>query len=87
VIHAELRYEPYIERERMEIKRREQHKALRIPDAMVFDAVPGLSKELQQKLNKHRPATIADAALIPGMTPAAITLLIFRIKLETGARL
>jgi tRNA uridine 5-carboxymethylaminomethyl modification enzyme len=85
IIHAELRYEPYIERERLEIKRREQHKALRIPDSLVFDALPGLSKELQQKLNKYRPATIADAALLPGMTPAAITLLIFKIKKqETG---
>jgi tRNA uridine 5-carboxymethylaminomethyl modification enzyme len=51
-----------------------------IPAHFNYTAMPGLSKELQQKLTKHQPQTIAQAALIPGMTPAAISLLIFRIK-------
>lgn len=79
-IQAELEYGPYLERERLEVQRREQYKTLKIPANFVYTDLPGLSKELQQKLNKHKPATIADAALIRGMTPAAISLLIFKIK-------
>jgi tRNA uridine 5-carboxymethylaminomethyl modification enzyme len=50
-----------------------------IPENFNYMAIPGLSKELQQKLTKHKPQSIAHAALIPGMTPAAISLLIFRV--------
>ncbi len=42
--------------------------------------MPGLSKELQEKLKKHKPGTIAQASLIPGITPAALSLLIFKVK-------
>ena len=84
IIHAELRYEPYIKRELLEVKRREQYKQLKFPAKFGFTDMPGLSKELQQKLTKFRPATIADAALIPGMTPAAISLLIFRVRDKLG---
>lgn len=79
-VHAEIRYEPYIAREQQEAKKREQLKALSIPDLFNYNDMPGLSKELQQKLNKHRPKTVAQASLIPGMTPAAISLLIFKVK-------
>lgn len=82
-IHAEIRYEPYITRELQEIKKREQYKKLKIPVDFSFKDMPGLSKELQQKLIKYQPATIADVELIPGMTPAAITLLIFKINTKS----
>lgn len=79
-IRAELMYEPYMERETQQIKQREAHQKMIIPaDFDVID-MPGLSKELQQKLIRHKPQTIADAALIPGMTPAALSLLIFKIR-------
>jgi len=80
IVHAELRYEPYIIREKNDIKKTEHFKTLVIPSTFSYNNIPGLSKELQQKLNKHQPNTIAQAALIPGMTPAALSLLIFRIK-------
>lgn len=79
-VHAQLRYAPYFEREFKEIKRRQQHQALKIPESFNADGMAGLSKELQQKLKRHKPATIAQAALIPGMTPAALSLLIFKIS-------
>lgn len=79
-VHAELRYAPYFDREYKEIKRREQYQALKIPTEFDADGMAGLSKELQQKLKRHKPATIAQAALIPGMTPAALSLLIFRLR-------
>lgn len=83
-IQAHIQYGPYLERELKEVARREQHKTLKIPLDFVYTDLPGLSKELQQKLSRIRPATLADTALIPGMTPAAITLLIFMIKRHAG---
>jgi tRNA uridine 5-carboxymethylaminomethyl modification enzyme len=79
-IHAELLYAPYLVREEKEVERLEQYQSMRIPDEFVYTNMPGLSKELQHKLTKVRPATVAAASLIPGMTPAAISLLIFKIR-------
>lgn len=84
-IHAELLYGPYLKREEKEVEKARIYQNLEIPDTLDIDNMPGLSIELRQKLKKHKPKNIAQAALIPGMTPAAISLLIFRIRehLET----
>ncbi len=79
-VHAEIRYEPYLKREEKEIAKHKQFQQLSIPMTMIFVDMPGLSKELQEKLNRYQPKTIAHASLIPGMTPAAISLLILNIK-------
>ncbi len=79
-VHAEIRYEPYIKREMRDVERSKQYQSLKIPKKFRYSDLPGLSKELQEKLNKHRPETIAQAALIPGITPAAVSLLIFKAK-------
>ena len=79
-VHAEIKYEPYIKREELEVKKAKQYQALKIPPTFDFHAMPGLSTELQQKLMRHKPQTIAQAQLIPGMTPAALSLLIFKIR-------
>ncbi len=79
-VHAEIRYEPYIKRENLQVERAKYQQSIKIPKNLVYKDLPGLSTELQQKLSKHMPATIADAALIPGMTPAAINLLIFKTR-------
>jgi tRNA uridine 5-carboxymethylaminomethyl modification enzyme len=51
-----------------------------MPENDLLDGMPGLSKEIQQKIKRYKPATIADAMLIPGITPAAISLLVLAIK-------
>lgn len=79
-ICAKICYGPYIEREEKEVKKLEQFKQLIIPESLNVKNLPGLSIELQEKLLRYKPATIAQASLIPGMTPAAISLLIFRSK-------
>ena len=79
-IHAQLLYGPYIEREQREIKRTEQYQSLKIPADLDLNNMPGLSIELRQKIAKTNPETIGGATLIQGMTPAAIGLLIFRIR-------
>lgn len=81
-VHAEIRYEPYIKREAKEAERFRHYQTLKIPSSYTYSDLPGLSKELQEKLGKYRPATIAQAALIPGMTPAALSLLIFKVRRE-----
>lgn len=79
-IYAEIRYEPYLAREEKEATKTQMYKALEIPGTFDYTNLPGLSKELQEKLKKHRPATIAQASLIPGITPAALSLLIFKTR-------
>jgi len=79
-VHAEIRYEPYIKREKKLVERAKYYQSIKIPKEFGYIDLPGLSKELQQKLSKHVPTTIADAALIPGMTPAALNLLIFKTR-------
>jgi len=79
-IHAEIRYEPYLKREEREAGKFDLFKTLEFPAETNFDDMPGLSKELQEKLKKYKPATVAQAALIPGMTPAAISLLILKAR-------
>lgn len=79
-IYAEILYGPYLKREEREIEKMEQYQDLLIPSSLDLATISGLSKELQQKLQKHKPATIAQAMLIQGMTPAAISLLIFRCR-------
>lgn len=79
-VQAFFMYEPYLKREELEVQRREQYRHMIIPATLVIKDLPGLSKELQEKLLKRNPVTLADAALIPGMTPAAISLLIFKIR-------
>ena len=79
-IWADIRYEPYLKREEKEIEKAKIYQTLFIPGSLDYTAMPGLSTELKQKLIKHKPQTIAQAMLIPGMTPAAISLLIFKIR-------
>ncbi|MCF7799766.1 tRNA uridine-5-carboxymethylaminomethyl(34) synthesis enzyme MnmG [Candidatus Babeliales bacterium] len=80
-IHAHIRYSGYIEKEEREIEKTIKFQNLEIPANIIFDKIPGLSIEMQQKLKYHKPKSIAQAQLIPGMTPAAISILIFQIRL------
>lgn len=79
-IYAELLYGPYLSREEREIKKMDEFRELAIPENFDYTTIPGLSKELQQKLTRYRPATIAQASLIQGITPAALSLLIFKVR-------
>ena len=79
-IHAELLYGPYIEREKKEVEKMLAYQELEIPAEFEYAGIDGLSTELIQKLTKYKPRAIAQAQLIQGMTPAAISLLIFRVR-------
>jgi tRNA uridine 5-carboxymethylaminomethyl modification enzyme len=79
-IHAEIRYEGYIAKERLEVEKTQKYQDMVIPAEFDYVALPGLTRELQQKLATHRPKTIAMAQLIQGITPAAISVLIFQVR-------
>lgn len=78
-IQASIKYAPYIEREMIDVEKLKKHQQLRIPESIDYSDMNGLSIELRQKLQKHRPETIAQAHLIQGMTPAALSFLIINI--------
>jgi tRNA uridine 5-carboxymethylaminomethyl modification enzyme len=79
-IHAEIRYHGYIEKENKEAEKTIKFADLIIPEKIEYKDMPGITRELQQKLIKYKPGTIAQAQLIPGMTPAAISILIFQTR-------
>jgi tRNA uridine 5-carboxymethylaminomethyl modification enzyme len=79
-VEIQAKYQGYIERQREELARTEQYENLKLPSVMDYRTVPGLSVEVQQKLNQHMPETMGQAARISGMTPAAISLLLVHLK-------
>jgi tRNA uridine 5-carboxymethylaminomethyl modification enzyme len=79
-VEIQAKYEGYIERQREEIERHSALEALALPTDIDYCAVRGLSAEVQQKLNWHRPQTIGQASRISGITPAAISLLLVHLK-------
>ena len=79
-VEVETKYAGYIERQRGEVARRQSSESLRLPADLDYSAVRGLSVEAQQKLERHRPETVGQAGRIPGITPAAISLLLVHLK-------
>ena len=74
------KYSGYIERQKKEIQKVKRNENAKIPEEINFDDIEGLSNESKQKLNLVRPKTLAHAQRIPGLTPAAISLLLVHIK-------
>ncbi len=74
-----VRYSGYLERQHEEIARQRRHEDTRFPEGFEFSGIPGLSAELQGKLASVRPETIGQAQRIPGMTPAAVSLLLVQL--------
>lgn len=79
-IHAEIKYEGYIRKELLEVEKAQTYQNLELPENLDYSKVSGLTKEVQDKLAKLRPSTIAQAQLIQGVTPAAISILIFQTR-------
>lgn len=84
-IRREALYAPYIERQAREVERVQRDERARIPDNFDFRGIPGLSRELQDRLSAARPESIAAAARLEGMTPAATVLLLARLRAKGGS--
>ena len=83
---VETRYAGYVERQDREIERVRRHESIALPAGLDYGAIEGLSNELTEKLSHARPATLARASRIPGMTPAALSLLLVHAKKLQGAK-
>jgi tRNA uridine 5-carboxymethylaminomethyl modification enzyme len=77
------RYAGYIERQQAEIERQRKHEGAALPADLDYAHVGGLSNEVRQRLAETRPQTLGQAARIPGITPAALSLLLVHLK-RTG---
>ena len=81
-----VKYAGYLDRQAEEIQRQRRHEDTAIPEDFDYAGLPGLSAELQGKLAGVRPETIGQAQRIPGMTPAAISLLLVQLARRKGRR-
>ena len=79
-VEIDAKYSGYINRQQDEVDRLKRHEKTRIPEGFNYQAVSGLSNEIKQKLSEATPETLARASRIPGVTPAAISLLIVQLK-------
>lgn len=79
-IYAEIIYAGYIEKEQREVEKVIKNKNIKIPEDFSYANLPGLSTELTKKLTFYKPATLADSELIPGMTPAGVSLILFHLN-------
>ena len=79
-VETQIKYAGYIQRQMNEIERSKKHEETSLPDDLDYQAIKGLSSEVAEKLTHHRPATIGQATRIPGITPAAISILLVHLK-------
>jgi tRNA uridine 5-carboxymethylaminomethyl modification enzyme len=79
-VEIQAKYQGYIDRQRDEVAKASSQEGLRLPSALDYRCVRGLSIEVQQKLNQHKPETLGQASRIQGVTPAAISLLLVHLK-------
>ncbi|MDR0529628.1 MAG: tRNA uridine-5-carboxymethylaminomethyl(34) synthesis enzyme MnmG [Zoogloeaceae bacterium] len=79
-VEIQAKYQGYIERQKEESARALDYETTAIPDGMDFSAIPGISREIEQKLRETKPQTLGQASRIQGMTPAAISVLLIWLK-------
>ena len=79
-VEIQCKYAGYIDRQQEEIDKQRRNEETRLPEWLDYALVKGLSNEVRQKLQNHRPVTIGQASRIPGITPAAISLLLVHLK-------
>lgn len=78
------KYTGYIDRQQEEIERQRRHEETKLPYDLDYAEVRGLSTEVRQRLSEVRPATLGQASRVPGVTPAAISLLLVHLKKRAG---
>ncbi|MBD9358712.1 tRNA uridine-5-carboxymethylaminomethyl(34) synthesis enzyme MnmG [Methylomonas sp. EbA] len=83
-VAIQAKYAGYIDRQQTEINRTARYEHLKLPDNVDYSLVSGLSNEVSEKLKKQRPETLGQASRIPGITPAAISLLLVHLKKKSA---
>jgi tRNA uridine 5-carboxymethylaminomethyl modification enzyme len=79
-LEVRARYAGYIERQQLEVQRQRVNETLALPVALDYAAIQGLSNEVRQTLSESRPVTLGQASRLPGLTPAAIAILLVHLK-------
>ncbi|MES9860132.1 MAG: FAD-dependent oxidoreductase, partial [Candidatus Thiodiazotropha sp. 4PDIVS1] len=79
-LEVQAKYAGYIERQKGEIDKQRANEAVILPQDLDYENVRGLSSEVREKFQRHRPETLGQAGRIPGVTPAAISLLLIHLK-------
>ncbi len=79
-VEIAAKYQGYIDRQQIEVEHNRAQEEVRLPNNIDYLQVRGLSKEVQLKLNQHKPETVGQAARMQGITPAAVSLLLVHIK-------
>ena len=85
-VEIDAKYEGYMARQDLEIARVKANEEVRLTADFNYGDIAGLSNELKEKLRTRQPATIAQAARVPGVTPAALSLLLVHAKRQAGRR-
>jgi tRNA uridine 5-carboxymethylaminomethyl modification enzyme len=85
-VEVRARYAGYIERQQDEIERARSHEETALPADLDYAKLAGLSHEVRQKLSAGRPLTVGQAGRIPGVTPAAVSILLVHLKKRTAGR-
>jgi len=83
-VAIQAKYAGYIDRQQTDINRARRYDHLRLPETLDFNQVSGLSNEVSEKLKQQRPETLGQASRIPGITPAAISLLLVHLKKKSA---
>ena len=83
-VEVEVKYQGYIEKQRKEVERMRKLEERPIPEGLSYEDIPSLRYEARQKLSRYRPATLAQASRIDGVTPADLAILM--VRLERGRR-
>ena len=85
-VEVQIKYKGYIDRQQLEVERLKNNERVILPIDMDYSQLSGLSNEVKQKLTDVRPSTLGQAARIPGITPAAVSLLLIHLKKKSLVR-
>ena len=83
-VETEFKYEGYLRRQTAAVDRQRRQETRRIPEGFAFHGIPGLSREMVDRLSQIRPSTLGHASRIPGVTPAAVALVASHLDKRTG---
>ena len=86
-VETEIKFAGYLEQQKKSIAKLKAAEALAIPDWIEYGAISGLSREMRETLERVRPITIGQASRIPGVTPAALSLVHVSIRMQGARRL
>src|SRR5215831_5804197 len=85
-LETSIKYEGYLRQQEREVEKLRKAESRRLPADFDYANMPGLSREIVEKLSRIRPQFIAQASRIPGITPASISILLFHLEMRQPRR-